>query len=237
MSDARVSYWREHYARAEILARPWLDLSNEAVQAQTFSLALEAAGAVEGRTCLDVGCGWGRLAVLLKHLGAADVTGVDQVSELIDAHRRARPGIRWIEGNAADPAFVGGLPEVDLLFAVEILQYVPFEPILGALWSRVRPGGRLVGVAPNGDCRIVQSTSLRMGGLYRPLSARGIRDSVGALPDVGRWALRGLRFQDDQALVPYEAGRWTQEPPDGPPSNRLLFVAVRRGDAMLGASR
>lgn len=237
MADLRTSYWRRHYGQAHLQARPWLDLSNEAVQAQTFSLALETAGAVRGLRCLDVGCGWGRLAVILEHLGAAQVTAVDQVAEFVEAGRRARPLIRWIAADAADPAVVRDLPAVDLLFAVEILQYVPFEKTVPALWERVLPGGRLIGVAPNGDCPLARSVRDRYEGLYRPPSEKEILACVGGLPAVEHWAVRGLSFQADQRLVPYAAGPWRREPCGPPAPNRFLFVAVRPGDARLGSSR
>ena len=237
MSDPRTSYWRRYYARVELQARPWLDLSNEAVQAQTFGLAIEAAGAIRGRRCLDVGCGWGRLSLILQHLGAASVTAVDQISEFVASNRVARPDVRWIAGNVADPGFLRSLPEADLVFAVEMLQYVPFEETVAALWSRMRPGGRLVGVVPSRDCPIVRSTSLRLEGFYRAPSGEEVRARLESLPGVARWALRGLYFHDDARLEPYRTGAWGQEAPEGPPPNRLLFLAVRGGDATLAESR
>jgi len=41
---------------------PWLDYSNDRVQAQSLSLAIEAAGPIKGKLVFDLGCGWGHCA-------------------------------------------------------------------------------------------------------------------------------------------------------------------------------
>lgn len=58
----RESFWAEYYEGVARKGEPWLDYSNERVQAQTFGLVLEALGALSGRSCLDVGCGVGQMA-------------------------------------------------------------------------------------------------------------------------------------------------------------------------------
>ena len=49
-------FWRRYYEAMHFAEEdkpsPWLDLSNERVQAQHFGLALEATGPVHGRRCL-----------------------------------------------------------------------------------------------------------------------------------------------------------------------------------------
>ena len=59
-------------------------------------------------------------------------------------------------------------------FVLEVLQYVPLAEALGALWERLLPGGRIVGVVPNADCPIVSRTRARFGANYAPPTLRQI---------------------------------------------------------------
>ena len=224
MSAAQSLYWADHYSRPEVREHPWLDLSNEAVQSQTFSLALEAAGPILGKSCLDVGCGVGRFSALLASLGARDITAIDLVLE----PRYQNPRIRWVKANLEDELRFSSLPCFDQVFALEVLQYVPFAAGLRTLWQRVRPGGRLVAVVPNGACPIVRRAAERFGAdnflAPSPMELSAAIDSL--TPAVVR-AVRGLRFQQEQQIVPYRVDAWGRDPVADPPPNRWLIVVVK----------
>lgn len=225
MSHPQSDFWAEYYTRPDVREHPWLDLSNESVQAQTFSLALEAAGPILGKSCADIGCGSGRFSTLLATLGARDVTGIDQVPD----PRSSDPRIRWVRANLEDDLRFSSLPSFDRVFALEVLQYVPFAKALRTLWERVRGGGRLVAVVPNGACPLVRRAAERFGTAnYAAPNPRDLRTALDGLsPAAAVRAVRGLTFQPEQQIVPYRVDPWGREPSaDGTP-NRWLLVALK----------
>jgi SAM-dependent methyltransferase len=222
-------YWATYYRGVVDGGTPWLDYSNARVQAQTLALALEAAGPVHGLRCLDIGCGWGQLTRMLAAAGAVQPTGVDIVPELIAQLAAAHPGHRWACGSPTDDAFLEGLGDFDVVFAVEVLQVVPMAATVEALWRRVVPGGRLVGVVANGRCSIVQRTQQRFGDRYVGIDVDAVSAVLAQLPDVAAFAFRGMFFQQDQTLVPYRAGPWSAAPAWPEEPNRVQFVAQRTG--------
>jgi len=224
MSATQSLYWAGHYARPEVRESPWLDYSNEAVQSQTFTLALEAAGPILGKSCLDAGCGDGRFSALLAALGASDITAVDQVLD----PRYQDPRIRWVRANLADELRFSSLPLFHHVFAVEVLQYVPFAAGLQTLWQRVRPGGRLIAVVPNGACPLVRKVADRFGeGNFTAPAPREIGAAMDSLAGASIRAVRGLAFQQQQQIVPYRVDSWGCVPVSDPPPNRWLIVAVK----------
>ncbi len=218
-----AGYFGEVFQRGEA----WLDCSNGAVQAQTLALALEAAGDVLGQRCIDVGCGRGQLARALAAFGAEEVVGVDFVTDTVAELRRRAPGVDWRWGDAGEDGTAAVIPAGDVVFLVEVLQYLDAPVALRRWWDRVRPGGRLVVVVPNADCPIVWRTRARLAG-YCPLSPADVAGVVASLPDVADWTFRGLLFRDDQALAPYDVSGWGREDDRWPePPNRLQFVVHR----------
>lgn len=227
MSD-REQFWAEYYRDVFRAGNPWLDYSNERVQMQTFATALEAAGPVEGRRCLDVGCGRGQFARALLGLSASAVTGIDIVPELLERNAAMAPTIRWLCGSLQEPRFTAGLGDYDLVLLLEVLQYIPLAPTLEALWPHVAPGGRIVAVVPNADCAIAARTRTRFGPGYDPPTQAQIAAALGALPDAKHWAIRGMFFREDQTLGPYELSPWNTRHQWTTAPNRLQFVALRR---------
>ena len=95
--STQEQFWRDYYVEIVEKGNLWLDYSNERVQAQTFALALEAAGPVRSKQCIDIGCGWGDFCCTLSALQASTVTGVDIVrSSLLNTNSV----IRRFDGSA-----------------------------------------------------------------------------------------------------------------------------------------
>jgi SAM-dependent methyltransferase len=236
MSTASDPYWRDYYAGVHRDSREWLDYSNAAVQQQSLALALEAAGAVVGRSCLDVGCGKGQFALMLSALGAAEVTAMELVPDTVARLGRDHPGIRWIAGDAGAQASYADVAACDLVSALEVLQYVPFGSTVELLWSRVKEGGRLIGLIPNRDCPIVAKPMERFGGRFMAKDAAGIAAILGGLPQLECWRLRGMSFAEDQRFAPYAVSPWTDATAWPRQPNRFLFVAKRAGGQPPAAS-
>jgi 2-polyprenyl-3-methyl-5-hydroxy-6-metoxy-1,4-benzoquinol methylase len=222
-------FWATYYRDVAKTGNSWLDYSNDRVQAQTFGLALEAAGPVGGKQCVDIGCGWGDFCRTLSVLRAAKVSGVDIVPEVIAQHQQTYPDIEWMCGSLHDPGLGGRLGFYDLAFLLEVLQYAPVAHALPVVWEHLRPGGRIVAVFPNAECPIVRRTRDRFGTNYAPPTLAQIDTVLRGLPDLEDVAYRGLSFAADQRMVPYEVspwrstGDWDNEP------NRIQFVVVKRG--------
>jgi len=104
--------------------------------------ALErAAGPLQGRLLVDVGCGTGRFTQALQLQGARTV-GVDLGPDMlaVAAERAAGP---WLVADAARLPF--GDRTFDLAVAVTVLEFVADPARVVAELARVtRPGGRLV---------------------------------------------------------------------------------------------
>jgi 2-polyprenyl-3-methyl-5-hydroxy-6-metoxy-1,4-benzoquinol methylase len=227
----RERFWTAYYRSVFRVGDPWLDYSNGCVQIQTFAAALDAAGPVDGRRCLDVGCGRGQFARALLGLSAAAVTAIDIVPEVLAQHAAATPGIRWLCGSLEDHDFVSALGDYELTFLLEVLQYVDLRPALQSLWPHVSAGGRLVAVVPNADCPIATRTRVRFGDRYDPVTAAQIAVAVDALPGAAAWALRGLFFGADQTVAPYELSPWSTRCEWTVAPNRWQFVVLKEGGA------
>lgn len=223
----RDEYWKAHYRAVYAQPNPWLDYSNHRVHLQSLAAALDAAGGVLGRTCLDAGCGRGQLSLALHAFGAAAVTSFDANAAAIDELRAKHPACQWLPGSISDPATYANLERFDLVFALEVFQYVTLDSCLSLLWRATRPGGRLIALVPNRDCPIVVKTVEKFSGQYAAASAQEVNVAVSALEDLEFWACRGLWFRGDQRIAPYELSTWTANAAWEQPPNRLLFVAQR----------
>ncbi len=228
MSEPKQESWAEYYQRVFASGNPWLDYSNANVQGQTFGVAIEAAGPINGKRCLDLGCGRGHLSLALSGLQASQVVGVDIVAESIIACRERYPSVRWEVGTPENEEFCQTLGNFDVIFLIEMLHYVDWRKTLQILWNQLNSGGRIVAIVPNKDNAIVQKTIARFEGRYVPLNPAEILEFVGTLPDVECWAYRGMDFQQDQRLLPYVTSPWTNEMISGFASNRLVFVLQKK---------
>ena len=224
------AFWADHYRDVFQQENPWLDYSNERVQAQTFALCLEGGGPLQGRRCLDVGCGWGQFSTCLASLRAAEVIGADIVESAILSHRTKFPHIRWECGSPTDAPFLKGLGDFDLIFLLESVQYFSPEQALPLLWERLRPAGRMVIVTPNGNCPIVSRVRERFQGNYAPPNLEKIAQIVDPWKDLAVWKARGLHFGNDQRVVPYETTPWGETLFGGKEPNRLQIVLCKAAD-------
>lgn len=109
---------------------------------------------------------------------------------------------------------------------VKVQQYVPFAQVIERVWSEVDPGGRLVGVVPNGDCPIVRNASARFSEFYAAPSPDELLTGIKRLAQVVRSPLRGMAFQSHQSIEPYRVSEWNESTQYANPPNRLQFVLI-----------
>jgi SAM-dependent methyltransferase len=227
MRSESNEYWRDYFSDVASRGNTWLDYSNAKVQLQSLALCLESAGEIAGKSCLDVGCGHGQLSIMLKALESASVVGSDFVSALVEKNKRAVPGIDWRHGDVNDPGFVEELPEFDLIFMVEVLQYTDATAVVPCVWRRLKPGGRLIGMVPNRECPIVARTNERLQQRYHAVGPSELAALADGLEDLDFWGVRGLTFGDDQRIAPYWVGGWSTATTFTRPPNRLNFVFAK----------
>ena len=223
------AYWSAYYRGVHSEGRPWLDYSNERVQAQSLALALEAAGPLHGRSCLDVGCGNGQFALMTRAHGATRVVGVELVAETVARLKSEQPTVEWIAGDAGQEAATAALGSFDVVAALEVLQYVPFATVVSRLWGSVAPGGRLLAIVPNAACPIVARPVSRFGDNFRPVTAGELERQFTTLPGLACWGYRGLSFAEDQRIAPYSVSPWTTHGEWLHPPNRFLLMAQSIG--------
>lgn len=117
---------------------------------ECFTL-LETIGPVDGLAVLDVACGEGFYTRLLKHRGAARMSGVDLSDGMVTLARKQEAesplGIDYHVGDGRDLR----LPQqYDLVVAAYLLNYARTPGELGAMCTSIarclRPGGRFVTV-------------------------------------------------------------------------------------------
>ena len=106
---------------------------------------VQRAGVVADEDVLDVACGTGSAAIRAAQSGA-HVVGLDLMPALFDARRReavqARPGVRWVIGDAAALPFSDGSFDVVLSVfgaALAACQFATARELARVL----RRGGRL----------------------------------------------------------------------------------------------
>lgn len=222
---AKQEFWKDYYEEVASDGTPWLDCSNERTHLQTISLALESAGQVGGRRCLELGCGRGHLSRCLDVLEASERVAVDQVESMLDGFAARYPQVSWHCRDAHDHEALKTLGRFDLIFALEVLQYLPIHETLQFLAKRLLPDGRLVGVVPNADCPLVQNAMDRFDGNYVAADVADIKHALDSSAEIAWWVCRGMSFAEDQRVAPYELSSWTDDPDWATAPNRILFVA------------
>jgi ubiquinone/menaquinone biosynthesis C-methylase UbiE len=150
----------EQYKRSK--ATPW----RKEIECYTL---LDMAGRLDGLAVLDVACGEGFYTRLLRHAGAARVTGVDLSDGMVALARKqeaqAPLGIEYHvgDGRALD------LPDrYDLVVAGYLLNYAPDRGELAAMCHSIarclKPGGRFVTVNCNPALDFTSAPSYRRYG-------------------------------------------------------------------------
>jgi len=146
---------------------------DEYANAATMKLAERSmfhalVGALDGERVLDVACGTGYYARILRQMGAGSVVGSDVSEEMIrlaQAEEAARP--LGIEYRVAEGADLPDLAPCDLVTGVWLLNYAGTEAHLRRLvrdvHARLRPGGRFVSVTINPDYDLARSNMTKYG--------------------------------------------------------------------------
>ena len=135
----------EQYQRSK--QQPWR------VCIESFTL-MELVGDPTGLTVLDLACGEGFYSRLLRHRGAARVTGLDLSAGMIaqaEAQEARQPlGVRYA---VADARELSGDNPVDLAVAAYLLNYartpVELQAMCDGIARSLKPGGRFVTVNTN----------------------------------------------------------------------------------------
>lgn len=221
-------YWIQYFEHVCKEGPAWIDYSNERVQLQTFGAVLEVSDGLLGRRVLDIGCGRGALCRLSQVLGAAEITGVDLAAEALAALATEFPGIAWRAGDITDPDFRRELGTFDRIFSLESLQYLPVPTVFDWICDMLAPGGRFVAMFPYDECPIVARTSERFEGKYVAPSLAAVTAWAAAAEGI-HWAVRGLRFVEDQRTCAYELSPWTTDPSWPTPPNRIQLVLQKTG--------
>ena len=105
---------------------------------------LDRAKPQPGERVLDVGCGTGIVARLVRERTgpATTITGIDLNDEMLGVARSVAPDIAWLAGNATALPFPPG--SFDLVVCQQSLQFFPDRPAAAREMHRVlAAGGRL----------------------------------------------------------------------------------------------
>lgn len=103
----------------------------------------EIGADLSGKRVLDLGCGHGWLADMMRRRGA-EVVGVDGSAELIRAAQTAYPESTFLVHDLTQP-FPAELGDFDAAVAHMVLMDIPdIEPVFSQLARMLRPGGRFV---------------------------------------------------------------------------------------------
>ena len=112
-----------------------------------LDLLLRLPGDLEPRVIVDLGCGAGQHAALLKRRHpAARVIGLDSSAPMLEQARALGADVEWVE---ADLATWAPDAPVDLIFANASLQWLPdHEGLLRRLTGLLAPGGVIAAQMP-----------------------------------------------------------------------------------------
>ena len=101
------------------------------------------------RRACELGCGYGRMTVVLQEV-AADVTGFEREGHLVEAARALMPGIAFHQ--VSDLALVDASEPFDLVMTFTVLQHLTDA-------DARRTSARMKQLAPNGYLLIVEKTA------------------------------------------------------------------------------
>ena len=126
-------------------AAPYLQFADERAQPSLDLIARLAVPQVV--RIADIPCGPGNsTAALRRHWPNAEIVGLDNSPQMIEAARETYPGEKWILGDAA--TWKTG-ERFDLVFSNAALQWVPHhETLIPHLFDQVASGGALAVQVP-----------------------------------------------------------------------------------------
>src|SRR5688572_28236192 len=146
-------------------------------------------GDVTGLSVLDLACGEGFYARLLKRRGAARVVGIDLSAEMIRLARRAEAddplGVEYVTGDAIG---FRSAETFDVVTAAYLLNYAESEETLAAMCRTIAaaltPGGRFVTVNNNPSQSMAHFETTRPCGFIKSVTKEGRREAR-SLPEAG----------------------------------------------------
>lgn len=181
---------------------------------------------------LDCGFGTGEIARICELLGG-DVDAIDLVATRLPQLKSQSPGIRWSSADLGTWQLPANRDRYDIILACEVLQYVDFDAVVQNLTEALTDSGRLIIVIPNADCDIVKRSTSRFDNQYQGVAVGNLANRLARYADDFHVSCRGIRFQQDQSVVPYAADAWTNIFParnnrvESNPANRLQIVLSR----------
>jgi len=171
------------------------DRHNDVGMARVAAKAVEMADVRPGMTCVDLGCGGGRLALKLARQGA-NVLGVDVSDAMIKRmeSQALSEGIGTVRSMVAPiEHFTAADESLDLVitnYALHHLLDADKEKVVGAAFGWLRPGGQLI-VA---DMMLGRGTTARdrqlIAGKIRIMAKKGIPGYWRILKNAGRYLFR-----------------------------------------------
>lgn len=115
------------------------NLNNYEEKPALFSLAPQ----LEGKSVLDLGCGFGENCARFKELGASEVLGVDISEKMLEVAMNEYPGIRFIRADMSDLSFLG--KKFDVVFSSLALHYIAdFETFSKSVYDVMTSGGYFI---------------------------------------------------------------------------------------------
>ncbi len=177
--------------------------------------ALRARMAARFRGCgsvLDVGCGAGRLAEVMRAGGIDDVWGLDPCPYALEVASARVPGARFVQGLAEGIDFAAErFDGVGVCFVLHELPRPALEKALAEFRRVLRPGGTLVITEPSpahvrGEWGDVLRKHGPLGAYYKALARVVFEPFLDDWMEVDVQALlarHGFRIEQDQLGVPF----------------------------------
>lgn len=114
-----------------------------------WSIVADRLARENGHGILDLGCGPGQFAQLLRDRGIDEYVGVDFSEASIDIARRLAPFYEFKHADLTDPEALKRLEtEYDTVVLLEVLEHLDEDL---ELLSRIRPGARVIFSVPDFD--------------------------------------------------------------------------------------